>query len=75
MEKEGEEEYDEAFLKEHHTTMITVEDQDDLTAEKLRDWELMYNPSRVLLEWNGMWDLAGLELPNDWGIYQQMALD
>ena len=72
--EEGEEEYDEAFLKEHHTTMITVEDQDDLTAEKLRDWELMYNPSRVLLEWNGMWDLAGLELPNDWEIYQQITL-
>lgn len=72
--EEGEGEYDARFLKRNHTTMVTVDSMEELTVEQLTDWEFMYNPSRVLIEWNGMWDVTQLELPKDWGIYQQITL-
>lgn len=72
--EEGEEEYDAAFLRRNHTTMVTVDSLEELTVEQLTDWELMYNPSRVLIEWNGMWDLEQLQLPNDWALYQHISI-
>ena len=38
------------------------------------DLELLYNPERVLMEWNGMWNLDALKLPNDWDLYQQITI-
>ena len=53
--EEGEEEYDEELLKQTHTAVVYIEEAEKLTPEYLQDLELLYNPERVLMEWNGMW--------------------
>ena len=36
--------------------------------------ELLHNPERVLMEWNGMWNQDELKLPKDWTVYQQVTI-
>ena len=72
--EEGEEEYEEELLKETHTTMVCVDDPEKMTAEYLEELELLYNPERVLMEWNGMWNQDELKLPPDWMLYQQITI-
>lgn len=74
--EEGEEEYEEELLKETHTSVVYVEDMDQLTPQYLEELELLYNPERVLMEWNGMWiqDELPSRLPADWDIYQQITV-
>ena len=72
--EEGEEEYDEELLKQTHTAVVYIEEAEKLTPEYLQDLELLYNPERVLMEWNGMWNLDALKLPNDWDLYQQITI-
>lgn len=72
--EEGETEYGEALLKRNKTAAVFIESMDELSTDRLLELELLYNPERVLIEWNGMWNLDELKLPNDWKIYQQITL-
>ena len=72
--EEGEEEYGDDLLKETKTAVVYIDELSKLTPEFLEELELFYNPERVLMEWNGMWDPASLRLPKDWGIYQQITI-
>lgn len=72
--EEGEEEYEEELLKETKTAVVYVEDLSKLTPDYLEELELFYNPERVLMEWNGMWDINELKLPKDWDLYQQITI-
>lgn len=72
--EEGDTEYDEKILKSSRTDVVYVEDQSQLTPEFLTDLELMHNPERVLMEWNGMWNQDELRLPGDWQVYQQITI-
>lgn len=72
--EEGESEYEEEFLKETQTAVVYVEDPEKMTPEYLEELELLYSPERVLLEWNGMWNIEALKLPADWDLYQQITI-
>lgn len=72
--EEGEEEYGDDLLKETKTAAVYIDELSKLTPEYLEELELFYNPERVLMEWNGMWDPASLRLPEDWGLYQQITI-
>ncbi len=72
--EEGDTEFDEQVLKNSRTDVVYVEDQSQLTPEFLTDLELMHNPERVLMEWNGMWNQDELRLPEDWQVYQQITI-
>lgn len=72
--EEGDTEYDPELLKRTKTTVVYVEDQEQLTPEYLTELELLNNPERVLLEWNGMWNQDELKLPKDWAVYQQVTI-
>ena len=72
--EEGEEEYDEQFLKDTRTDMIVIDDQETVTPEYLSRLAAIYKPERVLMEWNGMWDITKLTLPDDWDLYQQITI-
>lgn len=72
--EEGEEAYEEDLLADTGTSVVYVEELSQLTPGYLEELELLYNPERVLLEWNGMWDLNGLKLPKDWDLYQQITI-
>lgn len=72
--EEGDTEYDEELLKATGTELITIDSLEELTPEKLTKLELLHNPERVLMEWNGMWNQDELRLPKDWIIYQQVTI-
>lgn len=72
--EEGEEEYDSELLSETQTVAVFVDGLDELTPESLKELERLHEPERVLIEWNGMWNLKDLLLPKDWDLYQQIML-
>ena len=53
--EEGEEEYEKKALD--NVTVVTVDDEDELTADFCRELEKKYRPKQVLIEYNGMWQL------------------
>ena len=62
------------LLKQTRTAVVYIDSLADLTPAKLEELELLYNPERVLMEWNGMWNQDDLRLPPDWTIYQQVTI-
>lgn len=75
--EEGIEEYDMALMEKNNITFIPVEDEDDFTEDLMQDIYKKYNPQRLIIEYNGMWDVAKpfeMELPKDWFLYEVMTL-
>ena len=72
--EEGDTEYDPELLKKTNTILVNVESMDEISPERLTELELLHNPERVLMEWNGMWNQDDLKLPKDWTIYQQITI-
>mgnify|MGYP000779096002 CR=1 FL=1 len=55
--EEGETEYDKSELRELNTYVEYIENEEDITKELLASWNSSYKPRRVLIEYNGMWDV------------------
>jgi len=72
--EEGDEEYDEKLLKATNTVMITVDSEEDITPDKLVELDKKYRPSRVIFEYNGMWNFKNFKLPFLWKLEQQITL-
>lgn len=72
--EEGDTEFDEDLLKRTHTAGVFIESFEELTPQKMEELEILYQPERVLIEWNGMWNQDALQLPQDWFIYQQISI-
>ncbi|MDO4279591.1 MAG: GTP-binding protein [Lachnoclostridium edouardi] len=72
--EEGDTEYDKQLLEETNTAVVYVEDFSQMTPQWLEEIELLYNPERVVIEWNGMWNQDDLKIPEDWVIYQQITI-
>ena len=72
--EEGDTEYDEKNLKKNRTAVVYVDDYSKLTPEYLNELEVIYQPERVLMEWNGMWNQDELKIPKDWAVYQQITI-
>lgn len=72
--EEGDTEYEMDVLEKTKTAVVYIENQEDMTPEYLEELELLYNPERILIEWNGIWNQDELKLPADWLIYQQITI-
>ncbi|MFR7477615.1 MAG: TIGR03943 family putative permease subunit [Acutalibacteraceae bacterium] len=74
--EEGDEELDPAKYTGGHVTIETLDDEEDLTREKLEGFYKKYGFERVVLEYNGMWPMARLmeQMPENWQIYQCMMM-
>ncbi|MBO4411712.1 MAG: GTPase [Lachnospiraceae bacterium] len=75
--EEGEEEFDAKILKKTRSSLVIVNDETELTTDYLKSVQNLYAPERVLIEYNGMWDLQKiltLELPKFWMIYQIITI-
>ena len=72
--EEGEEEYDERLLKATNTVMVVCENESELTADKLMEYDKKYKPSRIVIEYNGMWNYKNFKLPFLWKLEQQITL-
>ena len=74
--EEGEEEYDKAVLEMSNTVVEVIEKEEDLTPDRLAAMDILYQPERVIIEYNGMWLVSNfekMEKPAGWGIEQQIT--
>lgn len=74
--EEGVEEFDEETLKEHNTVVEVLESKEELTPQRLAAMDIAYQPERVIIEYNGMWQVSSLEemaMPKGWGIVQHIT--
>ncbi len=58
--EEGEEEFEEDVLKAANAQVVYVEEQEELTKEFIMQNIVRHAPDRVLIEYNGMWQLNDL---------------
>ena len=72
--EEGELEYEETLLKKTRTIMEVIEDEEDFISEHLMELEKKYKPERIIIEFNGMWNMKELKLPIHWSIDQQITM-
>ena len=73
--EEGEEEYEPSKIPCSDVFFKTIEDEDELTEETLAGFAEETKCTRILVEYNGMWQLQTLydAMPEEWLIYQQMT--
>ena len=72
--EEGEIELDSSQFWGKNVTIYNVEDKEWLTKDNLEALIKGKKIDRVIIEYNGMWDMQTLynSLPTNWGIYQNM---
>ena len=70
--EEGEEEYDEDFLKKTNSALLQIESKDDFKGAALKKAAMEIIPDRIIVEYNGMWEISLMEqeFPRSWEIYQ-----
>lgn len=74
--EEGEEEYDRKALAINNTVIEVIEKEEDFTTERLTAMEIIHQPERVIIEYNGMWLVSKfdqMEKPDGWGVEQQIT--
>lgn len=75
--EEGEEELEWDLLQESHSEIVVVEDETELSADYFRKLNDKYKPSSVLIELNGMWNVADFmntEMPDGWFVFQTIGM-
>ena len=72
--EDGEVELDPSRFWGQNVYLEKIEDAADLTIENLTAMGKKHKLDRVIIEYNGMWNLADLygNLPQGWAIYQEM---
>lgn len=71
--EEGEEEYDAKILKRTNTVLERIKEEADFNPKHLMELEKKYNPERIVIEYNGMWNYKDMKLPVHWKIEQQIT--
>ena len=71
--EEGENEYEESLLKSTNTVIEMIEDEEDFNPDALVALDAKYNPERILIEYNGMWNFKNMRLPIMWKLEQQIT--
>lgn len=75
--EEGEEEYDAKEWNERNVDIVYVEEFSELTCAYLTKLKNTYKPGRVMIEFNGMWnveDFLEIDLPKDWVMVQLITI-
>ena len=72
--EEGEDELDPSRFWGQNVYLETIEEESEFTAERLLQFTQKRRIDRVVIEYNGMWQLRTLyeNLPANWAIYQEM---
>lgn len=71
--EEGEVEYGEKLLQQTRTDVAVIDSPEGFTPASLMALNAKYQPGRVLIEWNGMWDFRNFRLPHAWILEQQIT--
>lgn len=75
--EEGMQELEADFLKKNNSHVVMVEEEEQLTEEFLKEMSVKYDPDRVFIEYNGMWDtkiILDMQLPKYWEVIQMITL-
>ena len=72
--EEGENDYEEKLLKSTNTIIEKIEDEEEFNPDNLVKLDAKYNPERILIEYNGMWNFKNLKLPVMWKLEQQSTV-
>ncbi len=74
--EEGEEEYDLKRIPQDNVFLHVVHDAFDINPDTLSQLREQYKADRVMIEYNGMWQLRDLyeNLPDDWAVYQEVFI-
>ena len=72
--EEGIEEYDQETLAKCNTDMVVIEEEEDFSVEKMQQLQMEYRPGRIVIEYNGMWNIKDLQFPGYWELAQQITL-
>lgn len=72
--EEGELEYEDSLLKRTKTVVEMIENEEDFTVENLLELEKKHKPERIIIEFNGMWNMKEVKLPVHWSIDQQITM-
>lgn len=74
--EEGEEEYDETALRANDVRVEYIDGEESFTRDALQKLDAKYQPSQVVIEFNGMWQIAMLQdvLPQSWQLYQIVSV-
>ncbi len=73
--EEGEIEFNESELSEKNIFIEKIDDISMITTNNLRSLCKKHKAERIIIEYNGMWQLPLLysSIPNDWIIYQEIT--
>ena len=71
--EEGENSYEEKLLAQNNVSIEYIEEEAELTAKTLIELEKKHKAKRVIIEWNGMWNMKNLKLPWHWKVEQQVT--
>lgn len=75
--EEGMTSYDTTFLKNTNTVLAGVEHLDELTNQYFKNLDSVVEPDRVMIEFNGMWNLTTfldtIDFPFDWLLVQLLS--
>ena len=72
--EQGEDELDPSSFYSQNVYLEIVEEEQQLTKSYLSELTKKHQPGRIIVEYNGMWQLQTLYecMPENWGIYQEM---
>lgn len=69
----GVEEYEVEFLKKHNANIVSISNIEEFTELALKEFNQKYKPTKVVLEYNGMWQFDifdNMKFPDRWEIAQ-----
>ena len=72
--EEGVEEYDKAYLDKNRCDLVYIEEEEDFSVETLGSLVNKYNPDRIIIEYNGFWDMARIAAPEGCAMEQQISI-
>lgn len=74
--EEGMEEYDQVALSKKNVSIEYIESKERLDAEFFEKCEKFHQPERVMIEYNGMWELDAIDedhMPEPWIVAQVIS--
>lgn len=74
--EEGFEEYETSLLEKDKIFLAVIDEESQLTTKKLSSLAKESKAKRVIIEYNGMWQLPSLynAMPSNWILYQEFML-
>ncbi len=72
--EEGIDELDPSRFYGQNVYLESIEKESDLTEANLSELDKRHKIDRIIIEYNGMWNLSTLyqNMPKNWGLYQEM---